>query len=148
MSDSIRIEFKKAGGPNNWQTVGDDPGVSEGLPVVIDQTAILAELAAISSALGSVGAGASALVDGRQVVAVTDTPIALGSGACKTIFITALTTNSDVVVIGGATVDFTLATRTGKVMYPGDSLTISIDNLSKVFINGTANDGVSFSYLT
>ena len=34
MAEDIRIQFKKAGGPNNWASVGDDPGVSEALPVI------------------------------------------------------------------------------------------------------------------
>lgn len=100
----------------------------------------------IISALQSIGGNASTLSDGRQVVSVTNTPIAIGSGACKTIFITALITNTNPIMIGGSSVVYTEATRTGKLMYPGDALTISIDNLSKVYINGVANDGVSYSY--
>jgi hypothetical protein len=102
----------------------------------------------IITALGSVGASATAMTSGRKVVAVTNTALALGSAACKTVFITALVTNSDVIVVGGSSVVFTEASRTGKVMYPGDYLTTSIDNIDSIFINGTAGDGCSFTYTT
>lgn len=92
----------------------------------------------------------SGLSDSRQVVAVTNTPIAIGSGACLIVWITALIGNSgdDVVVIGGSGVVHTLASRTGKALYPGDGMTIEIDNLSKIFLNGVAGDGISFVYTT
>lgn len=104
--------------------------------------------AAILAALQSIGGGASTMTSGRKAVAVTDTAIVLGSAACKTIFITALTTNAGPIVIGGSGVVFSEATRTGKIMYPGDSITVSIDNLDSVYINGPAGDGVSFTYTT
>ena len=100
----------------------------------------------IINAINSIGGSATSMSEGRKVVAVTNTAIALGSALCKTIFITALTTNSDIIVVGGSGVIFTEASRTGKVLYPGDYLTVSIDDLSKVFINGTATSGISFSY--
>lgn len=93
---------------------------------------------------------ASGLQDGRKVVAVTNTAIVIGSGACLTVWITALTNNSgdDVVVIGGSGVVHILASRTGRVLYPGDGMVIEIDNLSRIYLNGVAGDGVSFSYTT
>lgn len=102
----------------------------------------------LDSILSSIGGGASSdLISGRKVIASTNVAVAIGSGTCKTIFITALTTNTDVIVVGDENVIYTEATRTGKILYPGDTLTISIDNLSKVFINGISNNGASFSYL-
>jgi len=100
----------------------------------------------IASLLGAGGAGT--ITSGRKVVSVTNTAVALGSATCKVIFITALIGNTDAVVIGGASVVHTEASRTGKLLYPGDSMTISIDNLGDVFVNGVANDGVSFAYTT
>lgn len=100
----------------------------------------------IISAIQSLSGNATSMADGRKAVAVSDTAIAIGSGACKTIFITAFVGNTNPVVIGGSTVVYTEATRTGKLMYPGDSITVSIDNLSKVYVNGVAGDGVSFTY--
>lgn len=105
------------------------------------------KLTDILAAIRSIGGSATSMTEGRKVVAVTNTAVVLGSGACKTIFINALTTNSNVVVVGGAGVIFTEATRTGKILYPGDGITVSINDLSKIYINGTAGDGVSFSYV-
>lgn len=86
--------------------------------------------------------------DGRKVVAVTNTAIALTSTSklCEEVFITALSTNVDVVVIGGPTVVYTEATRTGRSMNPGDSIVLKIHDLNKVFVNGTSADGVAFAY--
>ena len=85
--------------------------------------------------------------DGRKVVAVTDTAVRLSADKyCEEVFITALTTNTDVIVIGGPGVIFTEATRTGRAMNPGDSIVLKIHNLKDVWLNGTANDGVSFTY--
>lgn len=106
------------------------------------------EIAVDSNGVVQVNSGATALTAGRKVVAVTNTAIVLGSVACRTIWINALTTNGDVVVIGGPGVVFTEASRTGKILYPGDGITIDIDNLSRIYVNGTANDGISFSYTT
>lgn len=85
--------------------------------------------------------------DGRKVVSVTNTAVALAtSGTCEEVFITALTTNVDVVVIGGPGVIFTEATRTGRAMNPGDSIVLKIHDLKRVYVNGTAADGVSYTY--
>ena len=100
----------------------------------------------IISAINSIGGNAGSLGDGRKVVAVTNTAIAIGSAACKTVFITALIGNSAEIVIGGSGVIFPEATRTGTLKYPGDGMTVSVDNLSDVYINGNAGDGISFSY--
>lgn len=102
----------------------------------------------ILAAIESLGGSSTAMSDGRKSVAVTGTAIALGSAVSKVVFITAFVGNSGPVVIGGSTVVFTEATRTGKLLFPGDSMTVSIDNLSKLYVNGTSGDGVTFSYTT
>jgi hypothetical protein len=85
--------------------------------------------------------------DSRKVVAVEGTALAIGSAAkCKVVFVSALPGNTDLIVIGGSTVIYDLATRTGKILYAGDSITIEIDDISKIYINGKAGDGVAFSY--
>ena len=104
--------------------------------------------ALILAAINSIGGTATALTAGRKVVAVTNTAIVLGSAACKTVWINAIVGNGDVVVIGGASVVFTAASRTGKILYPGDGMTISIDNLDALYVNGTAGDGITMSYTT
>ena len=104
------------------------------------------QVSVVGGALGGGVSSASSLKSGRKVIAVTNTAVALGTAACQTAFITALVGNSAPVVVGGSDVIGDEATRTGKLMYPGDSITVSIDNLSKIYINGSANDGVSFTY--
>lgn len=85
---------------------------------------------------------------GRKVVAVDNTAVAIGSVAkCHVIFITALPGNTDYIVVGGSGAVYSPAgSTTGKILYAGDSITIEIDDISKVYINGKANDGVTFSY--
>lgn len=102
----------------------------------------------IIAALNSLGATTTGITPGRKVVSVTGTAIVLGSATCKEVTITALTSNVDVVVIGNASVVFTLATRTGTILYPGDSFVVAIDNISKLYVNGTSADGVTFNYTT
>jgi hypothetical protein len=90
----------------------------------------------------------SGLADGRKVVAVTNTAIVLGSAACVHLWIGALVGNSDVLVVGGSGAVHTLASRTGTPLFQGDVMDMEIDNLSRVYINGVAGDGVSFTYST
>lgn len=98
-----------------------------------------------------VGGGAPAPVasiirSSRKVVSVTNTAVALGTDNCETVFITALTTNSDAIVFGDSSVVYTEGSRTGKLMNNGDSITISARSLAMLYINGAAGDGVSFTY--
>lgn len=98
--------------------------------------------------IGSAPSTNGVLYDGRKVVAVSSTAIALSSTSkqCEELFITALTTNTDVIVIGGPGVIFTEGTRTGRSMNPGDSIVLKIHDLNKVYLNGTSGDGVAFAY--
>lgn len=99
---------------------------------------------------GSAPLGASSIKEGRKLVAVTDTAIALGTDNAETVFITCLPTNSAEIVIGGSSVLYDNAgggaARTGKVLYAGDAITLNVRSLSKIFINGIAGDGVTFTY--
>lgn len=98
----------------------------------------------------SMGGGPSTnglVYDGRKTVAVTNTAVRLATDKlCEEVFITALTTNTDVVVIGGPGVVHTEATRTGRMMNPGDSIVLKIHNLKDVWVNGAADDGVAYTY--
>jgi len=103
-------------------------------------------LQTVSDGISSLGGSATTVASGRKVVAITNTAIVIGSAACKTIFITALATNTNPIVWGDSGVVYTEAIRQGASLYPNDKVTISIDNLSKIYINGAAGDGVSFTY--
>lgn len=100
--------------------------------------------------LKSILAGYTAIGDGRKVVAAAGTAEALAtSTACKRVIIMAETNNTGVITVGGSTVVAALATRQGIPLNAGDSVTITIDNLSKIYLDTTVNgDGVTYYYLT
>lgn len=89
--------------------------------------------------------GLTAVTDGRQVVTTAGTRVQLTAGAAKIVIITAETDNTGIVVVGGSTVVAALATRRGTPLYPGDSLTILVDDLSDIYIDSTVNgEGVTY----
>jgi len=66
---------------------------------------------------------------------------------CKVIIFTAETDNTGTIVLGGASIDETLASRSGTPLLAGDSTTMEIDDISKVYIDAaTTGDGVTFTY--
>ena len=87
--------------------------------------------------------------EGRKAVATDNTAVALVSAStkCKQLFISAEVDNAEAIVIGGSAVVYSpVASRTGKLLYPGDSITLDINDVSKIYINGKASDGVTFTY--
>ena len=68
---------------------------------------------------------------------------------CGKVIITAGEGNAGNIVIGGPTVVATIGTtRSGAVLLPLGSITLEIDDLSKVWFDGTnTGDTVSYSYL-
>lgn len=90
----------------------------------------------------------SSLGNGRKTVASAGTAEALAaSTSCKSVTVTAETDNTGVISVGGSGVIATLATRTGTPLNAGDSFTLEIDNLSKVYIDTTVSgDGVTYTY--
>lgn len=101
----------------------------------------------IINAINSLGGNVTDLGEGRKVVASSNIAIVLGSKSIKTVHLTALVSNSDIIVWGGSGIVYSpVGSRTGSILYPGDKVDIPIDDLSKVYINGTAGDGVTFTY--
>jgi hypothetical protein len=102
----------------------------------------------IIAALGSTIIPTS-IVNGRKLVSITGTavPVVNASTPCKRFIITALDTNTDVVVVGGVGVIFASATREGIPLMPNQAWDGIISDLNKIYLNGTANEGISFSYL-
>ncbi len=90
----------------------------------------------------------SSIDDGRKVVTTAGTRVALAaSTTCKHVTITAETNNTDIVVVGGATVVAALATRQGVPLYPGDTYDLDIDNLMDVYLDAlVSTEGVTFVY--
>lgn len=102
----------------------------------------------IITAVNAIAGAGSAITAGRKVIAVNETPIVLGGNVTTTvIFINALSTNKKPIVVGDNSVVYDPATRTGAILYPASGMTININNLNLVFINGLIGEGVSFSYL-
>ena len=91
---------------------------------------------------------ASSIVSGRKVVAVTNTAVRLvaATTTCTRVVIQALRNNTGDIVIGDASAVLTVGSESGIVLPVYNSISIDIDDVYKLYINGAANDGVSFLY--
>ena len=88
--------------------------------------------------------------DGRKEVASAGTAVTLAaSTACTKVTITAEEDNTGVIVVGGSSVVAALGTRQGTPLNAGQSYTVEIDDLVKIYLDSTASgDGVTYSYMT
>lgn len=83
----------------------------------------------------------TALFTGQTLVAVTNTAVAIsGSQAVSGIIVQALSGNAGNVVVGPSGI----TTSTGFELQPGQATSVAIDNLNKLFVNGTAGDGITY----
>ncbi|MGH2878945.1 MAG: hypothetical protein ACRDK4_04975 [Solirubrobacteraceae bacterium] len=94
-----------------------------------------------------------AINSGRQVVAEAGEAVALaGSTAIVSVTITALSTNTKLVVLGGKDVVAAAGTRKGTPLAAGESIKFgeeldAIDDLSSIWLDAEVNgEGVSYSY--
>jgi hypothetical protein len=92
----------------------------------------------------------SVFKDGNATLSAAGTrqPLAV-STPCGKVIISAGENNTGDIVVGGVTVvGASDTTRRGAVLLPGASITLEIDDLSKVWFDGTnTGDTVSYSYL-
>jgi hypothetical protein len=92
------------------------------------------------------------LQDGKGVIPTAGTRVQLSTVSipCGKVTLTALKTNNDEIVYGGATVVAALgATRSGTPLVQGQSVDIIIDDLSKVWLDAiVSGDGYSYSWLS
>lgn len=96
----------------------------------------------------------SSVGDGRKVVTSAGTAVALAaSAACRSVCVTALSTNAGVVVVGSSAVVAALGTtgaagtRRGTPLSAGESVTYRVADLADVWIDSTVSaEGVSYSY--
>lgn len=92
------------------------------------------------------------LVDGRKTVTTSGTEVQLSSSSqpCNLILITALDTNTGVIVVGDSTQPApATATRQGMYLWAGQTEYFPIRNLTEVYIDATVNgEGVSFTCFT
>jgi len=67
----------------------------------------------------------------------------------QSVIIQAKTNNTSKIAVGGAGVDATVATGTGVLLDPGETITLAIDDLSDVFIDAlVSGEGVRYVALT
>ena len=94
---------------------------------------------------------ATGIGDGRKVVTTngTEVPLSTTSVRVRSLVVTAETDNTNPVTVGGSTVVGALATRRGTPLSAGQSISLDIDDLSKVYIDSiTDGEGVTFTYTT
>ena len=85
----------------------------------------------------------TAIIAGQKTVAVTNTAVAVVTSETLVkngVIVQALAGNSTTVVVGGSSV----TTANGYQLQAGQATSIAIDDLHKLYVNGTAGDGVCF----
>lgn len=150
MADNISIT------PGSGKTVATDEVTIDGALAHVQRTKVTHGIAG-SAVDASVSnplpvaqyAGSTTIGDGRKVVTTAGTRVTLASSTtAREVTITALSTNTGVIVVGGSTVIAAAGTRRGVPLSAGASLTIRIDDLADIYIDSTVNgEGVSFLYL-
>lgn len=95
--------------------------------------------------------GYTGIYNGRRIVATSGDAIQLitADTVCYKVILTALTNDTGVICVGGSDVDAAVQTRIGIPLVAGQSITLPIDNVNKVWIDSTVSgsvDGVTFIY--
>ncbi len=91
----------------------------------------------------------TSIVGGRKIVTTAGTAEKLiaSTTSAKKIIITALEANTGMVVVGGSSVVASSGTRNGIPLTPLSSIELTIDDISKIYLDVTVNgEGVSFVY--
>lgn len=105
---------------------------------------------ALSMALGAVAVPTSAPRVGQKAVAVTGTAVAFSATSVPlptcSVLVYALAGNAAAVTVGGSGVTNTVSgAGNGFILEAGQSVVIMADDLADVYVNGTADDIVTFS---
>jgi len=87
------------------------------------------------------------VVSGRQIVSVAGTAVQLASSATiGGVIIVAEFNNTGVICVGDSGVIADEATRVGVPLNPGDAVIISINDISKIYLDSTiSSDGVTYT---
>jgi hypothetical protein len=119
------------------------------MPVTIVQGAADTPVDATNPLSVSHGQTFTAIADNRKVIATAGTAETLAATtACKEVTLTAMLANTGIVVVGGSTVVAAQSTRRGTPLAAGDSYTLTIDDLVKIYLDVTVSgEGVVYSYL-
>jgi hypothetical protein len=140
-----------SGGGGGAATIADGADVAEGATT---DAAVAAGAAGTISAklrrLTTDTAPATAIANGRKTVTAAGTAEALGSTtAMRSVIVQALRNNTGVIVVGGSGVIAAVGTRTGVSLQAGETTTVRINDLAKVFIDATVSgEGVSYAYVS
>lgn len=112
------------------------------------QVDVVAALPAGTNNIGKVDHAITSIGHGVKTVTTAGTDLALASTtACKKVAIQAQTDNTGVIAVGAAGVDAAVATGTGVLLEPGDTLVMQIDDLADIFIDATVSgEGVRYTY--
>ena len=83
---------------------------------------------------------------GQKKIAVTGTAIQLDSNVLTNgVILTAKSTNTASITIGGSSVTNTVdGTGNGYILEAGASTSVACDNTNRIYINGTADDIISY----
>lgn len=107
----------------------------------LTNTELRASAIPVSGTLTTTTAAPTTVRQGQKLVAVTNTAVVLSTSASVFgVIIQGLAANAGNVYVGGSGV----TTANGYELQPGQATSIAIDDLSKMFVNGTAGDGVCF----
>ena len=125
-------------------------GIDQTTPGTTNRVDVGAALPAGTNAIGKVGHDATGIGHGVMTVTTAGTDLVLAaSTACKMVIIQAQTDNTTGIAVGASGVDATIATGTGVFLYPGESVTLMVDNLADVYVDALTNgEGVRYIYFT
>ena len=132
--------------PVRLETLDHDSAMDDTLDAVkvVAQTATGVDI-------GDVGHNITSVAHGVYVVTTAGTDVALVqvSTSAKLVVVQAQTDNTTGIAVGGTGVDATIATGTGIILNPGDSITLPISDLINVYIDAiTSGEGVRYTYFT
>jgi hypothetical protein len=106
----------------------------------------------VRNTVGEVGHNISTIADNRKTVTTAGTRerLVAASTTCKYVIITALSSNTGRVMIGGSTVVAAVgATSRGVPLNAGEKFGLPADDLYDIYIDSTVNgEGVMFVYLS
>lgn len=88
--------------------------------------------------------------DGVKVVGTAGTDVALTTTTgAKIVIIQAQTDNTSSIAVGTEGVDAVVATGTGILLYPGETITLLVDDLADIYIDAlVSGEGARYLYLT
>lgn len=110
---------------------------------IVNGVVIVDELGSIIDSFGE--SLPSSIANGYKDVATAgaSVPIVATSTTCINILMQAKTNNTGNIYVGGSSV----SSSNGICLYPGESLSINIDNLDEIYIDSSVSgDGVVFTY--